>query len=152
MLRLGFNKKWVQWIKHCISSVSFSILLNGEPSNVFTPTRGIRQGDPLSPYLFIIMSNILSTLMNKAVQDGSIKGIRLKPTCPILSHLLFADDAIFFIDGTIKEAQNVSNVLNQYCYVSGQAINLNKSGLFFGRDCPHTLKQNLAAELRVPIS
>lgn len=98
MLKLGFHEIWVKWIKHCISSVSFSILIKGEPSAVFKPSRGIRQGDPLSPYLFIIMANSLSTLMRKAVQDGNIKGIRLNPTCPTLSHLLFADDAIFFLN------------------------------------------------------
>lgn len=136
MLKLGFNVKWVSWIKDCILSVSFSILVNGEPSAIFRPTWGIRQGNPLSPYLFIIMANVLSTLMGKAISDGSIRGIRLNPTYPTLSHLLFADDAIFFLNGTIEEAQNVANVLNQYCYVSGQAINLNKSGLFTGRDCP----------------
>jgi len=98
------------------------------------------------------MANALLTLMSKAIQDGSIKEIHLNPTCPTLSHLLFADDAIFFLDGMIREAQNVANVLNQYCYVSRQAINLNKSGIFFERDCPKNLKQNLAVELRVPIS
>lgn len=98
------------------------------------------------------MADILSTLMKKAVQEGSIKGIHLNATCPTFSHLLFADDAIFFLDDTIREAQSVSNVPNQYCYATGQAINLNKSGLYVGRDCPHNLKQNLASELRVPIS
>ncbi|XP_071722530.1 uncharacterized protein [Rutidosis leptorrhynchoides] len=152
LLKLGFHARWVQWIKICISSISFNILINGEPSAEFKPTRGIRQGDPFSPYLFIIMTNILSTLMRKAIQDETIKGIRLNPTCPTLSHLLFADDAILFLDGTIREAQNVSNVLNQYCYVTSQAINLNKSRLFVGKSCPPHLKQNLASELRVAIT
>jgi len=107
MLRLDFHEKWVKWIKHCILVVSFNILINDEPLVDFRPTRVIRQGDSLSPYLFIIMANSLLTLMRKAIQDGSVKGIRLNPTCPTLSHLFFADDAIFFIDGTILEAQNV---------------------------------------------
>lgn len=88
------------------------------------------------PYLFIIMANVLSTLMNKAVVDGSIKGIKVNTSSPTLSHLLFADDAIFFLDRTIREAQNLANVLNQYCFASGQAINLNKLGIYFGKDCP----------------
>lgn len=97
------------------------------------------------------MANALSTLMNKAIEDRTIKSIQLNSTYPTLSHLLFADDAIFFLKGTITEAQNLANILHQYCFASGQTINLNKSGLFFGKGCPQLLKSNLATELRVPI-
>lgn len=97
------------------------------------------------------MANALSTLMNKAIRDQTIKGIKLTSTCPTLSHLLFADDAIFFLKGTITETQNLANILHQYYFASGQAINLNKSGIFFGKGCPQLLKSNLSAELRVPI-
>lgn len=151
LLKLGFSDKWVLLVKQCISSVSYSVRVNGDLSTPFIPTRGIQQGDPLSPYLFILMANALSSLMTKAVEDKSIKGIKLNTTCPTLSHLLFADDAIFFLKGTITEAQNLANILNQYCFASGQAINLNKSGIFFGKGCPHLLKSNPANELRVPI-
>jgi len=151
MKNMGFNKKLVNLIRFCISSAQFRILINGEAGESFAPTRGIRQGDPLSPYLFIILANVLSNMVHKAVTDGSLKGIKLNSQCPTLSHLLFADDAIFFLDGTIRETQNLANILNCYCFASGQLINLNKSGLFFGASCPQDLKRNMAAEMRVPI-
>lgn len=151
MARMGFSDRWVSLVKECVSSVSFTVKVNGEPGEYFCPSRGIRQEDPLSPYLFIIMANVLSSLMNKAIGDGSVKGIKLNSSCPTLSHLLFANDAIFFLDGTIMEAQNVANILNQYRFTLGQAINLNKSGIFFGKECPQQPKTNIANELRVPI-
>lgn len=97
------------------------------------------------------MANIFSWMMHKAIEDGSLKGIKLNRYCPTLSHLLFVDDAIIFMDGTVRECQNLANLLNQYCYATGQAINLNKSGVFFSKGCPLTLKSNMAHELQVPI-
>jgi len=127
MLKMGFCAKWVSLTMQCISMVSFSVKINGEPTPFFSSSRGLRQGDPLSPYLFILISNVLTWLMKKAIAEGNIKGIQLNKFCPTLSHLLFADDVIFFLDGTIVECQNLAHILNQYYYASGQAVNLNKS-------------------------
>lgn len=151
LLRLGFHFHWVHLIMQCVSTPSFSIKMNGELLPSFHPTRGLRQGDPLSPYLFIIIANLLSLQLRNAVLMGSIKGIQLNPRCPTLSHLFFADDAVFFLNGTLLECQNLSNILNQYCLASGQKINRNKSGIFFSSSCPIALQENLAAELRVPV-
>lgn len=98
MKKMGFNDKWVQLIRFCISSAQFRILSNGEAGETFIPSRGIRQGNPLSPYLFILLANVLSHMVQNAVSDGNLKGIKLNPHCPTLSHLFFADDAIFFMD------------------------------------------------------
>lgn len=65
--------------------------------------------------------------MKKEIGEERIKGIKLNSNCPTLSHLLFADDSIFFLDGKVKECQNLADILNQYCMATGQAINLNKS-------------------------
>lgn len=103
LLKKGFCEKWVQWVTQCVSTVSFSVNFNGEPQPFFKPTRGIRRGDPLSPYLFILVADVLSNLMKTTVDDGTIRGIKLNSGCPTLSHLLFADDSIFFLYSTIME-------------------------------------------------
>lgn len=148
--KMGFCEEWVKRVMQCVTTVSYSIKFNGVSLPPFKPTRGIRQGDPLSPYLFIIVANVLSLMIKQAIQSGTLRGIRLNPKCPTLSHLFFADDSIFFLDGTIVECQNLASILHQYCYASGQAINLNKSGIFFSKGCPNRLRRNMAAELRVP--
>jgi len=112
MLKLGFSERWVSLVKQCISSVSFRINVNEELCEPFLPTRGIRQGDLLSLYLFIIMANLLSFLMTKVVEDGTVRGIKLNSSCLILSHLLFSNDAIFFLDGITQEAHNIASILN----------------------------------------
>lgn len=96
MLKMGFAAHWVHLIMQCVTTVSLNVKVNGEQTEFFSPTRGIRQGDPLSPYLFIVMANVLSWMIHNALADGSIKGLRLSRFCPTLTHLLFADDAIFF--------------------------------------------------------
>lgn len=151
MQQMGFHAKWVSLIMQCISTVTYSVKINGEPTSFFQPSRGLRQGDPLSPYIFILISNVLTWMMKKALADGTLNGIQLTRNCPKLSHLMFADDAIFFLDGNLTECQNLAQILSQYCYAAGQAINLNKSGVSFSANCPEALKHNLATQLRVPI-
>lgn len=108
------------------------------------------QGDPLSSYLFILVANFLSRLMKKAVNDGTIKVIKLNKHCSALSHLLFAYDSIFFLDGKLKECQNLAAILHQYCFASRQVVNLNKLGIYFSKDYPSELRNNMSRELRVP--
>lgn len=149
--RLGFHPIWVQWTMQCITTVSISVKFNGTQLQYFQPTRGIRQGDPLSPYLFILMANMLSTLIHQALLMGNLKGIQLNRWCLTLTHLFFADDAIFFLEGSSQECQELANILNQYCLAMGQAIKSNKSGIFCSKGCPSQLQDNLAQELRIPV-
>jgi hypothetical protein len=74
MLKLGFHPSWVNWIRICISTPSFSILINGSPFGLFSPSRGLRQGDPLSPFLFILGSEVFSRLLFKEEAAGNLKG------------------------------------------------------------------------------
>jgi hypothetical protein len=94
---MGFPHNITDTIMDCVSSVSFSILINGKPSNPFTPQRGLRQGDPLSPYLFILCANVLYGLITRAEQEEKLHGIKIAHSAPAISHLFFADDSLFFL-------------------------------------------------------
>ena len=94
MRRMGFHETWVALMMECITTVSYFLLINGEPTSTIKPTRGIRQGDPLSPYLFFLCIEGLHGLLNKATTAGSIKGVSICRNGPWLTHLFFTDDIL----------------------------------------------------------
>lgn len=106
----GFHEKWIHLINQCLSSVSFSLLLNGSPFGLFIPSRGLRQGDPLSPFLFILGMEVLSRLLMRAETSGSIHGVKISRSAPLIPHLLFADDTMVFSRATIEEVAAVVSV------------------------------------------
>jgi len=100
----GFSNSWVDWILALTSTPFFSILVNGSPSRPFHSSRGIRQGDPLSPFLFVIMAEGLGRYLKAAVSDGSLSGIPLHGLLPAPSHSQFVDDTLLMITPTVKDA------------------------------------------------
>ena len=99
MSKMGFGQKWINWINWCISIANFSILINGTASDFFRSTRGLRQEDPLFPYLFLLVMEVLSQLFFRARSEGFIEGFKVGNTNGIemdLLHLLFADDTLLF--------------------------------------------------------
>lgn len=93
---LGFHSKWIMWIKECISIVSYSVVINGIPHDFFHSSRSLRHGNPLSPFLFITSTKVLSRPIIKEENQGLLKGINISRTSPTLTHLLFANDLILF--------------------------------------------------------
>ena len=96
--RYGFSEKWIKWIMCCISTVKFSILINGSPSDFFGSSTGIRQEDPLSPLLFDIVMEGLSRMLDVAATTSQFLGFSVGNTASnsmMVSHLLFADDTYF---------------------------------------------------------
>ena len=89
----------------CVKTVSYSILVNGESKGMIYPTRGIRQGDSLSTFLFLLCMEGLNGLINKTAKKGDIKGYALCRNSPRLTHLFFADDSLLFCRATIQECQ-----------------------------------------------
>lgn len=89
MERMGFDSRWIGWVKQCVCSVKYSFVMNGRQVSTITPGRGLRQGDPLSPYLFLLVADVFSKLMTKAIKNKSILGMKMKKWCPMISHLLF---------------------------------------------------------------
>ncbi|XP_027148760.1 uncharacterized protein LOC113749274 [Coffea eugenioides] len=134
MAKMGFCSTWISWILKCISSVSYSFNINGEKRGLVRPYRGLRQGDPLSPYLFLLVSEGLSRLLNTAMREHRISGLKIAPASPALSHLLFADDTLIFCRATKEEAGRVRQLLEIYGKASGQYINIEKSSVFFSKN------------------
>ena len=105
MRRVGFTERWIKLLMLCVKTVSYSILVNEKPKGMIKPTRGIHQGDPLSPFLFLFCTEGLNGLITKAGEKGDIKGYALCRNSPRLTHLFFADDSLLFCRATIQECQ-----------------------------------------------
>lgn len=146
---MGFHKNFVNLVMRCTSSVSFSILINGFPGRHFTPSRGLRQGDPLSPYLFLFCADALSALLRKAETNHLLHGARICREAPSVSHLFFADDSLIFGRASEDEIDTVKRILQIYEVASGQKVNLDKSDISFSGSLPNDLKDNLAHRLGV---
>ncbi|CAL9023608.1 unnamed protein product [Prunus brigantina] len=115
---------------NCVKSVRFAVVINGKPGRYFSPSRGIRQGDPISPYLFLMISEVLSLLIKHACNANLIQGIRLAPGGPLLSHLLFADDTLLFLKANEQNCHNITRILHDFCLASGQQVSLEKSSVY----------------------
>ena len=131
MIKLGFPEVWVDRVMTCVSYPSFSVLINGKPYGLIHPSRGIRQGDPLSPYLFLLCAEGFTSLLERAELDGIINGVSICRQAPSISHLLFADDSLFFCQAKDKETKAIMEILKLYVEVSGQCINMEKSSIYF---------------------
>ncbi|XP_026444130.1 uncharacterized protein LOC113344348 [Papaver somniferum] len=145
--KLGFYDEWCQIIEQCISTVSYSILVNGSPGEVFFPTRGIRQGDCLSPYIFIICMEVLSQLILKGEALNLIQGFKIRKDSPYISHLFFADDCMLFSKAFLMYARNLMKIINVFAKASSQAINFEKSGFFTSSKMHHKHKKLLSKDL-----
>ncbi|XP_075654756.1 uncharacterized protein LOC142624916 [Castanea sativa] len=117
--RLGFDEKWRKLVMQCVTTVTYSVRINGKPKGHITPTRGICQGDPLSPYLFLLCAEGLSSLIKKAVDDGA----------------------------SIEECNSLQRILTVYEEASGQQLNRAKTSLFFSSNTPDGIQQEIKSKL-----
>ena len=119
----------------CIKTVKFSVRLNGHLLDSITPSRGLRQGDPLSPYIFLLVADGLSTIINKEISTGQLKELHISRNVPGISHLLFTDDSLLFVQANEEQALKVKNILSTYEKSTGQLIRKNECSVLFGRNC-----------------
>ena len=128
--QMNFDSKWIDWISSIFNSSSISVLVNGSPSSEFSPTRGLRQGDPLSPLLFNLVGEVLSAMLNRASELKIINGISLPNCKELITHLQFADDVVLFISQDIDSIMGIKRVLQCFQVISGLKINFSKSSLY----------------------
>ena len=133
LYKLGFNVAWVTKIMYCLESVSFSFKINGKVSGSVIPSRGLRQGDPISPYLFLMVADAFSTLISKAAREKRIHGAKICNGAPRVSHLFFADDSILFAKATVRECSVITDIISKYERASGQSVNLDKTDVVFSK-------------------
>ncbi|XP_071688814.1 uncharacterized protein [Rutidosis leptorrhynchoides] len=127
---MRFGSKWCKWISSCLSSAKISILVNGSPTREFTIGRGVRQGDSLSPFLFILAAEGLNILTKATVDRGLFKGVEIGNDKILVSHLQFADDTMFFGDWSSANARNLLNILKCFELSYGLKVNFRKSCLY----------------------
>ena len=132
--------------------MTYSILVNGEPTEFFKPIIGLRQGEPLSPYLFILCMEVISSNLSTAQNSKKIQGIKIARYAPSLSHLFFGDDALFFFKGIPKVCWNLKEIIGLFCEKSGEAIHYNKSTVIFSPNTPRTFKALMRKPLEVKSS
>lgn len=134
-----FLERWTELILRCITTVKYKIKLNGNLTSEFTPSRDIQQGDPLSPYIYVICAQGFSSLLNGLCAQKLIKGLRMANRGPIISHLFFGNDSLILFKADPYSCLNVKEAITTYEDASGQLINFDKSALTFS---PNTLHLN----------
>ena len=151
MIRTRFHSRWIKIIMQCLSFVTYSIRINGVPQGHTTPTRSLCQGDPLSPYLFLLCAESLSSLIRKATIEDKIHGISICRRGSQLSHLFFVDNNLLFCQATSAKCEQLIRVLQVYELSTSQQLNQERTSLFFSRNTPpHTqehIKQLFGAEV-----
>lgn len=135
----------------CVSTPTLSILIHEKASSFFKPSKGLRQGEPLSSFLFLFGNDVLSKMIIKACQSSLLTPVLIGPQHIEVSHLFFADDLLFFFQATLQNCEMLSDLLHTYCVAFSQLINVEKSSLFF---CPNTSAEEahlLSAIMQIPV-
>ena len=143
MEKLGFCNRWRDLVMQCITLVSYSVLINGVAYGNIHPSRGLHQGDPLFPSLFLLCAKGLSALIHQAARNKLITGISITKGCPKVTHLLFVDDSILFCKASLEECHMLRSILMEYEEASGQKVNTDKSSIFFSPNTAQATKDEI---------
>ena len=143
LVRINIPTKLIDVIMSCVSTVSTSILFNGEALDPILPSRGIRQGDPLSPYLFIICMDFLGQLIEEKCNMKTWQPVKASQSGPEFSHLLFADNLIFFANANWVNCFAIRDVLDEFCELSGQLVSEAKSRVYFSPNVDRDTRESL---------
>jgi hypothetical protein len=127
MEKMRFSKKWRGWIRECLVSSRIFVLVNGSPTEEFSPSRGLRQGDPLSPFLFLIVAEGFNALIKQAKEEHLFTGIPIGSERIVVSHLQFADDTLLFCQNSDSNIWAIKSMLRLFELASGLKVNFHKS-------------------------
>jgi hypothetical protein len=150
MGKLGFDERWIRLIMMCVRSVNYAILINGKQCGSISPERGLRQGNPISPYLFILCAEALSALVTKANIEGSLTGVSTSRRGPRISHLFFADDSLLFCRAELSQWNFLTDLLRTYKLASGQRLNNHKTSIFFSKNTEVASKEAILEVAGIP--
>ena len=128
--KMGFSPAWVGMISRCISSFWFSVMVNGGPAGFFQSSRGLRQGDPLSPSLFVLAADYLSRCLDRLIERDKEMVYRCRKKAPVITHLSYADDIIIFTRAHREAMEKLVGCLNHYIAVSSQMVNNGKTHFY----------------------
>ena len=144
-----FPHHLVKLIMSCISTTSISILVNGESLESFNPSRAILQGDPISPYIFILCMEYLGSLIEKECMDGDWVPIKASRENLEISHLFFVDDLILFAKASEEGREVIRDVLDRFCVESGKKVSSDKSHIYFSKNVKANLKNKICNNLQI---
>lgn len=130
----------------CTAPTRLSVIWNGKCLEEFKPERGLRQGDPLSPYLFVLCMEVLGQNIRQAVESKQWKLCKLSRHSQPISHLFFADDLLLFGEASSRQAAIMRSILNKFCLTSGQKVNVTKSRAWYS---PNTVR---SVVMKLPIT
>jgi hypothetical protein len=130
-------------IMHCITSVTTNVMWHGKRSSFFQPERGIRQVDPISPYIFVLCMDKLTHLIVEAVDSGKWHPLKAGKAGPAISHLMFADDLLLFGKATEENVKAITDTLDSFSSLSGQMVSLEKTSILFSKNTSQNVKTSL---------
>lgn len=146
---MKFPEVWISRIMECISMVNYSVLVNGEPSCSFRPKVGLRQGDPLSPYIFILCMEVFSKKMSLLQYKRKLTGLRVAKRASSISHLFFADYALFYFKARVASCKTMRKCIDSFCDFAREMINFDKSTIIFSPNTSLEVADNLSSLLGV---
>lgn len=150
MEKLGFDLKWIRWIMQCITTVQYLVVVNGIHVGEISPSRSIRQGDLISPYLFILCAEVLSSHLQYADHIRMLSGVPTSSKGPHLNHLFFADDSLIFCKAQPENWNILTAILSSYERASKQMLNRDKTSIFFNRNTTQAGKECILQLSRIP--
>lgn len=149
MRKMGFRDSWVDMTMECVRSPTFSFVINGEPRGKVYPSRGLIQGDPISPYLFLLCADVFSNMLIKAANQGSNQGYKVCADAPPVSHLFFADDSLIFCKAEEGQVHAMLKIIKDYEYASGQRLNKQKTTVSYSKGVQPNVRQRITSLLNV---